>query len=147
MSEGNKRALNGAIQHMQSMRSEWIRVQNVTNEKFYVVGSELKELRCIQDQMASIQRENAQTMITQLPIFKGSVNLIRNCDQEIFIRGEMKNDVAILSSILCCLYSTLKIFRASLYTFRSNIFTAFVPIVNDFLPLCRSEINFVQHSS
>ena len=58
------------MQHMQSMHSEWIRVQNFTNEKFYVVGSQLKELRRIQDQMAFVQQENAQPMITQLQIFK-----------------------------------------------------------------------------
>ena len=68
MSKGNKLAINVASQQTQSMHSEWIRVQNVTKEKFYMVGSVLKELRRIQDQMASGQRVKAQTMITQLQI-------------------------------------------------------------------------------
>ena len=68
MSKGNKRAINVASQQTQSMHSEWIRVQNATKEKFYMVGSVLKELRRIQDQLASIQRVKAQTMITQLQI-------------------------------------------------------------------------------
>ena len=63
MSKENKRDINGAIQNMKSMHSEWVRVQNVTNDKFYLVWSGLKELRRIQGQMASIHRDNAQTMM------------------------------------------------------------------------------------
>ena len=135
MSKGNKRAITGAIQHMQSMHSEWIRVQNVTNEKFYVVGSDLKELRLIQDQMASFQCENAQTMISQLQIFKESVNIMRNSGQEFHFRGKMNHNVPVLNSNLSCLHSTLEIFHASFYTFRPNNFTAFAPNANGFLPL------------
>ena len=126
---------------MKSMHSEWVRVQNVTNDKFYLLGSGLKELRRIQGQMASIQRDNAQTMIAQLQILKERVNLMRYCDQEFYIRGEINHNVAVSNSILSCLYSTFKVFRASLYTFRTNIFNVFAAIVNGFLPLCNSKIS------
>ena len=133
---------------MQSLHSEWIRVQNVTNEKFHLVGLDVKELWRIQDQMASIQRENAQTIITQLYIFQESVNLMRNFDPDFYFRGQMNHKVVVLNSFLSCLYSTLKICRASLYTFHTNVFKAFALIVNVFFAHLRhSGINFAQHSS
>ena len=135
MPKENRRAINSAIDHMNKLQTEWIRVENLTNEKFYVVGHELQELRRIQEQMAAIQSQNARQMTAQFEIFQQSINLMRNCDQELFIREELNHNVAVLNSILSCLYSTLKIFRSSLYTFRTNLFTAFAPIVYGFLPL------------
>ena len=119
-------------------------MQKVTSEKFYVVESELKEHRRTQDQMASIQRNTAQLMITQLQIFKNSVYLFGQGDQKIHICGELTHNVAVLNSVLSCIHSTLKIRRASPYTFRTNISTASAPIVNGFLPLSVSPKSALQ---
>ena len=139
MSKEKKRADNGAIQRKNSMYSWQIRVPTVTNQKFYVVGSDVKEHRRTQSQMASIRRDNAQTMVNQLQIFKDSVTLLGNDAQEIYIREETTHNVAVLSSILCCFHSILQIFRASFHTFRTNIFRTFARIVNGFLPLSVSQ--------
>ena len=53
-SKDNKRAVKGPIQHMRRMKSEWILMQNVTNEGFYLAGSELKELQLINYQVHSL---------------------------------------------------------------------------------------------
>ena len=45
ISKENRHAINSAIAHMNDMQAEWIRVQNVTNDKFYMVGHELKDPR------------------------------------------------------------------------------------------------------
>ena len=100
-----------------------------------MVGSELKEHRCTQEQMASNQRDNTQKMINQLQFFKYSVTLLKNGDRKNYIRGEMPHNVAVLNSFLTYFHSTLKIFRATLYTFCTNIFKTFAPIVNGFLLL------------
>ena len=89
-----------------------------------MVDHELQELSRIQDQMAAIQSQNARQMTAQFEILQQSINLMRNCDQELFIREELNHNVAVLNSILSCHYSTLKIFRSSLYTFRTYLFTA-----------------------
>ena len=140
MSKETKRAYNWAIQRMNSMYSWRSRAQTVTNEMFYVVGSELKEHRSTQCQMASIQRDNAETRINQLQNFNDGVSFLRNDDQEIDIREETIHKVA----VLCCFHSTLKIFRASLHTFRTHIFTVFAPNVIGFLPLSVSPNSTLQ---
>ena len=144
MSKEKKRAINGAIQRKNSMYSWRIRVPTVTNQKFYVVGSELKEHRRTQSQMASIRRDNAQTMVNQFQIFKDSVTLLGNDDQETCFREETTHNVAVLSAILCFFHSIPEIFRASLHTFRTNIFRAFAPIVNGFLLLSVSPNSTLQ---
>ena len=106
---------------MNDMQIEWIRAQNVTNDKFYVVVHKLKELWRIQDQLSSIQGQNAQQMTAQLKVSQNGIKLMENCDQDLFIREELNHNVAVWKYILFCLYSALKIFRSFLDTFGTNI--------------------------
>ena len=45
--------------------------------------------------MAAIQSQNARQMSAQFEIFQQSINLMRNCDQELFIREELNHNVAV----------------------------------------------------
>ena len=44
LAKENRRAIMDTIAHVNEMNSAWASVQNATNEKFYIIGQELKDL-------------------------------------------------------------------------------------------------------
>ena len=65
-------------------------IQSSTNEKFFVVGKELQAIRDLQQQMADIQNANWQTITAQFEAFRDDIHRMRNCDQLLFTRQQIR---------------------------------------------------------
>ena len=120
---------------MNQLQQEWSSVQNATNEKFLIVGKELRDLRKATEHLAEIQRSNVKILQTQFDTLASSINYMRNCDQFLYIREEVNDHIGLLNSILTSVYTNLRTYRSALFAFRMNILSSTTAIADGMLPL------------
>ena len=51
----NRNAILDSISHMNQIQQEWATVHNSTNEKFFIVGKERRDLRKATEHLAEVQ--------------------------------------------------------------------------------------------
>ena len=117
------------------MNTAWASVQNSTNEKFYIIGHELQDLRAAQNNIIQVQQANAATLQTQFAVLEESINYMRNCDQFLYIREETNYHANLLNSVLSVIYTNLRTYRASLHSFRMTLLGSSSTMADGFLPL------------
>ena len=135
MAKQNRKAIKESIGYINAAQEQWTAVQNITNEKFFIVGKEIHELRKASEHLMDIQSQNAKTLQKQFQVLTGSIHLMRNCDQLLYVRGETNHHLSLLNSILGSVYTNLRSYRNSVYAFKMNLFTASPAIAEGMLPL------------
>ncbi len=95
--------------------------QNNTNEKFFLVATELRELEEGRKQMEKTQQSRWETTQEQLKILEKNINLIRNCDQFLYTKVQAEHYIEGVMAALQTIHAEVKTFRTALYSYKSNI--------------------------
>ena len=98
----------------------------------YVLETEHHELCKTQNQLVEIQGQKAVEMKQQYEILHGSVILLRNYENFLYILEERNRQNAVDSSIFSCLFSTINISRSCFQTSHLHLFRAFGAFFNFF---------------
>ena len=84
----------------------------------------------IQNQITEAQNENWQKIEKQFQVIQDKFHDMRNCDQLLYTRQQVKFNFDTTSSLLLLLYSNVKAYRTALFAFQMNILNAFPSLLS-----------------
>ena len=113
-SKENANAINRMFHMTENLAANLQHLQSATNEKFLIVGQELKAIRDLQAQMIEVQNANWQTISQQFETFRRDIHEMRNCDQLLFTRQQINFNFDTVASLLSLFYSNVKSYRSAL---------------------------------
>ena len=116
------------------MKDEVIRVQNVSNEKVFLVAAELKELRTQQDSMQKTQKDNMYEIQRQFAILNDNVGSLRDCVAFLYGRDEILHNSDVLIGLLLNVLGHIRAYRATYYTYKINILNSIPIMLQKVLP-------------
>ncbi len=131
-SSANKQAITQAVSHVNRLQRSWIRVQNATNTRMFVVASTLTEVQKQQNALSEIQNEKIEKNRKQLETFVLNIHQFRSCNQYFCTRTSMNHHLVSLQGTSNMIFTVAKSFRTALYTFQSNLPQKISPMT--FLP-------------
>ena len=131
----NRENLKLAIQHMNQLSTDIQQIATKTNDKFYVVAGELKDIKRAQDQIIQTQNENWEMAEKQFAVLRQNTHHMRNCVQFLYVREQTNHHALMLSNLFQVIFTNIKSYRAALYAFRVNLLNSLTPLKNSFLPM------------
>ena len=112
-----------------------MQIKTGTDEKFFLVGNELKEIRETQNQMIETQNKNWAIIEEQIKVFEGNFHILRDCTQMLFSNQQLNFNFDTAASLLSILYADVKSYRTALYTYRMNVLNAIPTLLQQHLPM------------
>ena len=112
-----------------------MQIKTATDEKFFLVGNELKEIRETQNQMIETQNKNWAIIEEQFKVFEGNFHILRDCTQMLFSNQQLNFNFDTAASLLSMLYADVKSYRTALYTYRMNVLNAIPTLLQQHLPM------------
>ena len=106
-----------------------------TDEKFFLVGNELKEIRETQNQMIETQNKNWAIIEEQFKVFEGKFHILRDCTQMLFSNQQLNFNFDTAAFLLSMLYADVKSYRTALYTYRMNVLNTIPTLLQQHLPM------------
>ena len=134
MSKANQRNIKKLYKDIGAMKDEVLRVQNVSNEKFFLVAAELKELRKHQDSMTRTQKENMHEIERQFEILNDNVGSLRDCVAFLYSRDEILHNSDVLVGLLLNVLGHVRAYRSAFYTYRINLLNSVPTLLQKLLP-------------
>ena len=110
-------------------------IQTNSEEKFFLISSELSEINRIQQEIVEIQNQNWHVISSQLDVFAQNIHALRDCTQLLFSRQQINFNFDTLSSLLNLMFTNIKSYRSALYTYKMNVFNAIPTMLNKMLPM------------
>ena len=120
---------------MNQLSTDIQQIATKTNDKFYFVAGELKDIKRAQDQIIQTQNENWEMAEKQFAVLRQNTHHMRNCVQFLFVREQTNHHALMLSNLFQVIFTNIKSYRAALYAFRVNLLNSLTPLKNSFLPM------------
>ena len=111
-----------------------MQIKTATDEKFFLVGNELKEIRETQKQMTETQNKNWAIIEEQFNVFEGNFHILRDCAQMLFPNQQLNFNFD-TAAFLSMLYADVKSYRTALYTYLMNVLNAIPTLLQQHLPM------------
>ena len=131
----NNQAIKSLIRRTDFLGNELISLQNGTNEKFFLVALELRELEEARRQMESTQKLRWETTQKQLRVLEKNMNLGRSCDQFLNTKEQAEHYFAGVMASLQTIHAEVETFRTALFSYKSNILLSLGDMMNGIMPL------------
>lgn len=111
------------------------KIKNEVNDKFYLVSDELRELRKIQQEMATAQNKNWKVVEEQFSIFEKNIHALVDCDQQLYARQQINFNYDTISALLSLVYTNIKTYRSALYAYHMNLMNSIPSLLKRYLPM------------
>ena len=106
-----------------------------TDQKFFVVETELTALKAIQSEMAATQDQNWVIIQEQLAFYEQNFQILRDCDQLFFANQQLNFNFDTVSYLLSINHASVKSYRSALFAFRMNILYSNPVLLEGHLPM------------
>ena len=106
-----------------------------SNNKFYMISDELKEITKIQMEMAENQNKNWKVVEEQFEIFEKNIHILRDCEQLLFSNQQLNFNFDTIASLLSIIYADIKSYRSALYAYKVNILNSIPILLGKRLPM------------
>ena len=131
----NRNAVLSTVHYVNEMNARWKEAAGTIDNKFFVLGEEINDMKKQQQDITTAQNANFETIHGQMLAIEKNMHALRNCDQFFFSRQQMNQHLASISSILNTLQTLIRSYRLALANFRANLLQNLSVMVNGFLPL------------
>ena len=131
----NRDVLNEAIQRLGEQQLKWTALSDNLDEKFYVIGSDLKELHQTQNELAQSQWEFWNATSTTLDGLTTAVKTMTICTEYLFARSQMNLLRTTILARVQTMLSSLQAFRVALWAYRSTLLDAIPGLSHGYLPM------------
>ncbi len=111
------------------------KIHNKTNEKFFLIASELRELEEARIQLEDTQERQWETIQRQLQILEKNMNLGRKCDQYLYTKVQAEHFIEGINVALLTLHSNVKTFRTALFSYKANLLSSLGTMIKGIIPL------------
>ncbi len=111
------------------------KIHNKTNEKFFLIASELRELEEARIQLENTQEQQWETIQGQLRVLENNMNLGRKCDQYLFTKVQAEHFIEGINVALLTLHSNVKTFRTALFSYKANLLSSLGTMIKGIIPL------------
>ena len=92
-----------------------------TDEKFFLVETEIAALNAIQSDMAATQDKNWVIIQEQLAVYEQKFHILRDCDKRLFANQQLIFNFDTVSSLLSMIHASVRGYRSALFAFGMNI--------------------------
>ena len=131
----NRDDIDFALQKLEENENLWIEVQSKLNDKFYIVGSQLKDVKQTQKQIIQTQKEHASTLNKAIDVINSISRKLMACAQYFYARDQNLKLQTNLASYLLALINENKSYPIATYSYNLTILNSIMTMVNKFIPM------------
>ena len=104
-------------------------------QKFYLVGSELRDLKKTQQEMSNTVNLNFEIIDTKFEALINRTRLVEECEKFLYVRDQRLHIETNLVSMLLTLYNNIKAYRSAAYAYRFTILNSITTMTNKRIPM------------
>lgn len=112
-----------------------LEVESESNEKFFLISDELREIKRIQEEMQSNQNKNWEIIEKQFGVIDENFHILRDCNQVLFANQQLNFNFDTVASFLSLIYSDIKSYRAALFAYKVNMQNSIPILLQKRLPM------------
>ena len=131
----NTDLLNTALQRLHDNEMQWTRVTEEVNEKFYLVASELKDIRQTQKEIYDQQMPFWNATAETLNGLTSSVKTMTLCTEYLFTRSQINLLRTTVTARLQTILSAIQSFRVALWAYRATLLDAIPNMAKGYIPM------------
>ena len=131
----NRDDIDFALQKLEENENLWIEVQSKLNDKFYIVASQLKDVKQTQKQIIQTQKQQASTLNKAIDVINSNSRKLMACTQYFYARDKKLKLQTNLASSLLALNKEIKSYRIATYSYKLTILNSIMTMVNKFIPM------------
>ena len=107
---------------------------NKTQEKIFLIASELREIEEARNLLENTQQRQWETIQNQLKFLEFNMNLEKKCDQYLFTKIQVERYIEGINVALVTLHAKIKTFRTALFAYKSNLMAALGTMIKGIIP-------------
>ena len=134
-SSSNREDIDFALNQLELNKQEWIEVTTKVNNKFFIVGSKMKEVRKIQYQINETQRNHTTILSDAIKLINEKTRKLMARPQYFYARDQMLQLKTILVSSLLAINNEIKAYRVATYSYKLNLLNSVMAMVNKVIPM------------
>ena len=134
LSKQNRNMIKKAYNDIGNIKDQVIKIQNTSEEKFFLVAAELHELKEQQRLMKETQDKNMEAIENQFAILQDNIGYLRDCIPYLYARDEILHNSNILVAILTSIQGHVRAYRSAFYTYRINLLNSIPVMFHKMLP-------------
>ena len=104
-------------------------------QKFYLVGSELRDLKKTQQEMSNTVNLNFEIIETKFEALINRTRLVEECEKFLYVRDQLLHFETNLVSMLLTLYNNIKAYRSAAYAYRITILNSITTMTSKRIPM------------
>ena len=131
----NRKHIQETLRYVDDMEVRWKEVLTSQDEKFFLVASELREIRQMQKEVQETQNQNWEGLNATLNKMSENIHEYRTCQQILYTRGQLNHARMIMLSVLQQVYTNIKSYRTALYSYRINLLNSLGTMSNRLIPM------------
>jgi hypothetical protein len=131
----NKENIAIAMSNIEMLNDALIEIKSNTNNKMYLIASELYDIKRIQKQIIDTQNSNWEQVKDELEIIQNNTFYMVDCQRSLYNREHILNQALIISNTLNALLQNIKAFRVALFAYRINLLNSLGPMLDNYIPL------------
>ena len=112
-----------------------LKVENGTNENFFLISNELSEIQKAQIELTENQNKNWEIVQKQFDVFEQNIHILRDCNELLFSNQQLNFNFDTVSSLLSILYADTKSYRSALYAYKVNLLSSIPILLSKRLPM------------
>ena len=131
----NKENLKILAQNFESLKDAWAKTTLQNQQKFYLVGSELRDLKKTQQEMSNTVNLNFEIIDIKFEALINRTRLVEECEKFLYVRDQRLHIETNLVSMLLTLYNNIKAYRSAAYAYRITILNSITTMTNKRIPM------------
>ena len=131
----NRVAVREALKRLHDDRLRWTSMTEHVDEKFYLVASEMKEIRQSQEQLERNQYEFWNATAATLDGLTSSVKSMTLCTEFLFSRSQMNLLRTTILARIQSMLSSIQSFRVALWAYKTTLLDAIPGLSHGYLPM------------
>ena len=131
----NREDIDFALEKLQNDDQIWTEVKNNLEEKFFVVASQLKDIRLNEKQIIATQKNRARIFNNAIAVIESNSRSLMACSQYFYARDQKLKLQINLASSLLALNNEIKSYRIATYAYRLTILIAVMTMVEKLIPM------------
>ena len=134
-SSSNREDIDFALNQLEQNKQEWIEVTTKVNDKFFILGSQMKEVRKTQNQIIETQRKHTTIINDAIKLIKENTRKLMACSQYFYARDQMLQLQTTIVSSLLAINNEIKTYRVATYSYKLNLLNSVMAMVNKVIPM------------
>ena len=131
----NRNGLNAAIDRLNEHEMKWTALTHNVDEKFYLVASEMSELRKAQSDIATQQAQFWNATADTINAITSSVKTMTACIEYLFTRSQLNLFRNTILAKVETILSAIQSFRVALWAYRAALLSVIPGLANGYLPI------------